>query len=320
MKKLLCILTIVCVVGLTACGTNGTSASKVIIYSNADEEAVEIMKTVLDANGYEGKYVIQSYGTSELGGKLLAEKDKIEADIVTLSSYYLESAQQQGTIFKALDFKVNTLHDTPDYYAPIIGLEGALFVNTEVMKENNLPQPKSIKDLSESVYNGQISVSDIQASSTAWLLIQSLLDSYSEQETKTILQAIYKNASAHIETSGSAPLKQVRVGEVAIGFGLRHQAVRDEEEGLPIKVIDPQEGTFVLTESIAMLDKKDKTNPLASEMVQCIIEKGRPELLSFYPAPLYENEEQGDTRIRYFSQPLTVDLLKEHQQMSESVK
>ena len=40
------------------------------------------MTNALNNNGYEGKYIIQSFGTSELGGKLLAESKNIEADLV----------------------------------------------------------------------------------------------------------------------------------------------------------------------------------------------------------------------------------------------
>ncbi len=42
--------------------------------------------------GYKGEYMFQTFGTSELGGKLLAEGKNIEADLVTMSSFYLESA------------------------------------------------------------------------------------------------------------------------------------------------------------------------------------------------------------------------------------
>ena len=49
-----------------------------------------------------------------------------------------------------------------------------------------------------------------------------------------------KNAGPHLESSGSAPIKKVRAGEVAIAFGLRHQAIKDKNDGLPIKdYIDP---------------------------------------------------------------------------------
>lgn len=60
---------------------------------------------------------------------------------------------------------------------------------------------------------------------------------------------------------GSGPLKLCRAGEVAIGFGLRHQAVADKADGLPIDYVDPTEGNFSLTESVAVLDKGEDTNP-----------------------------------------------------------
>ena len=48
---------------------------------------------------------------------------------------------------------------------------------------------------------------------------------------------VYKNAGPHIESSGSAPLKKVRAGEVAVGFGLRHQAVDQLWKGFNMHVL-----------------------------------------------------------------------------------
>ena len=94
-----------------------------------------------------------------------------------------------------------------------------------------------------------------------------------------------RTQAPHIEESGTGPLKKCRAGEVAVGFGLRHQAVADKAEGLPIDYVDPAEGNFTLTESVAVIDKGDRTNPLAMEMAQCIIENGRAELQQNYPNP-----------------------------------
>ena len=91
--------------------------------------------------------------------------------------------------------------------------------------------PESVKDLADPVYKDMISVTDVSSSSTAWLLLQALIDAYGENEAKELLTRIYENAGPHIEDSGSGPLKKVRAGEVAIGFGLRHQAVAGEQEG-----------------------------------------------------------------------------------------
>lgn len=309
-------------VGFTGCSSE--EEKQVIIYSNANDEAVESMKKTLDANGYEGKYVFQSFGTSELGGKMLAEGKDIEADIITMSSYYMESAQAESSMFTDLTFDVNTTDSFPSYYAPFLANQGAILVNTDVLAENNLPVPTSVKDLANPEYAGHISVIDIQGSSTAWLMVQSLISEYGEDGAKEVLTDMYKNAGAHIEQSGSGPIKKVRAGEVAIGFGLRHQAVADKADGLPVDFVDPTEGNFTLTEALGVVDKGDDTNELAMEMVQCIIENGRADLMTYYPVPLYEGETADSNAIsansKVFSEPLTVELLEKHRALSESCK
>lgn len=309
---------------LTGCGNNASNEEQVIIYSNADDEAIDAMKNALDANGYEGQYVFQTFGTSELGGKLLAEGTNIEADMVTMSTFYVDSAQEQNNMFLDLEFEVNTLDEFASYEAPITAQEGTIIVNTQMMEEYNLPMPTSLKDLADPVYAGYISVTDVSSSSTAWLLIQGLISEYGEDGAKEVLTGIYENAGDHIEESGSGPLKKVRAGEVAIGFGLRQQAVADKADGLPIDYVDPAEGNFTLTESVAVVDKGDETNAKAMEMAQCIIENGREELQSYYPVALYEGESTDTENLsgnpKVFSEPLTVELLKEHQALSEECK
>ncbi len=323
MKKIIALcLTMVLSLGLlVGCGSD---AEQVIFYSNADDEAVEAMKETLDANGYEGQYTFQSFGTSELGGKLLAEGKDIEADVVTMSSYYLDSAQNDHSMFKDLEFEVKTNDEYPSFYAPFLANQGALLINTDEIEAQGLEIPTSIKDLADPMYEGAISVVDIAGSSTAWLMIQALVNEYGEEEAQTILEGIYKNAGAHLEESGSGPIKKVRAGEVAIGFGLRHQAVADKADGLPIDYVDPTEGNFTLTESLAVVDKGDDTNPLAMEMLQCLIDNGREGLMEYYPVPLYEGEESNADALaensKVFGEPLTVELLQRHEEISENAK
>ena len=310
---------------LTGCGSKEASSDeKVILYTNADDEAIVAMQNALDGNGNKDKYIVQTFGTSELGGKLLAEGADIEADLITMSSFYVESAEDEHHMFKDLEFDTGALEEYPSYYTPITAQEGAIIYNTDVLKENNLPVPTSIKDLADPVYKDMISVTDIQSSSTAWLLVQALISEYGEDGAKDILTSIYENAGAHIEESGSGPIKKVRAGEVAIGFGLRHQAVADKEEGLPIDYVDPTEGNFTLTESVAVIDKDDDTNPEAMKMAECIIKNGRQELLETYPIPLYDGENVDDANKsgnpKVFPEKLTVDLLKKHQALSEECK
>ena len=97
------------------CGAKTAESQKVVIYSNADDEAVDAMKAALDNNGYKDQYIFQTFGTSELGGKILAEGKNIEADMITMSTFYVESAQDQNQMFKDLAFDVKTLDEFPSY-------------------------------------------------------------------------------------------------------------------------------------------------------------------------------------------------------------
>ena len=163
---------------MAGCSSGAANGDQVVIYSNADEEAITAIENALDANGYEGKYIVQTYGTSELGGKLIAEGKNLEADLVTMSTFYLQSAQEQNNMFKTLEFDVNTLEEVPDYTVPITSQEGAIILNTELMKSEGLTTPTSLKDLTKAEYQGQIAVTDIKSSSTAWLMIQAIVDAY----------------------------------------------------------------------------------------------------------------------------------------------
>lgn len=309
---------------ITGCGKKSSIGDKVILYTNADDEAVTAMKNALDNNGYKDKYILQTFGTSELGGKIVAEGKNIEADLITMSSFYIDSAENQHHMFKNLEFDTGAIDKYPEYYTPITAQEGSIIYNTEAVKQNNLEIPKSIKDLTKPEYKDLVSVTDVNSSSTAWLLIQAMISEYNEDGTKDILKKIYKNAGSHIEQSGSGPIKKVRAGEVAVGFGLRHQAVRDKEQGLPISYVDPTEGNFTLTESVAVIDKGNKSNQEAMKMAECIIKNGRQELLKTYPIALYNGEnvsqdnKSGNPKV--FKEALTVDLLKKHQQLSEDCK
>lgn len=325
-KLMTCVLAMTLTVStFTACAPKKADNAQVVFYSNADDEVIASIESVLKENGYEGKYLFQSFGTSELGGKMLAEGTNIEADFLTMSSYYVDSAQEQQHMFKDLDFEVKALADYPAFEAPTTSQEGSIFVNTEVMEEKGLPMPESLKDLANPIYKDMISVADINSSSTAWLFIQAIVDAYGVgEEGKQILTDIYINAGNHIESSGSGPIKKVRAGETAIGFGLRHQAVADKKAGLPIEYIDPIEGNFSLIEVISVIDKGDKTNPLAMEMVKCIVENGREGLMEYYPNAVYEGEVSDTASAakypKTFAEPLTVDLLEKHVAFSEECK
>ncbi len=302
---------------LGACGgVAADSKEQVIIYSNADDEAVEVMEATLDDKGYKGQYLIQSFGTSELGGKMMAEGTDIEADVITMASYFIESAQQSKSMFTELSSDLKPLDEGATYALPILGNVGSIFINTDLLAQKGLPVPTTIKDLTDAKYKDLISFPNILDSSTGWLLVQAIISEYGEKEGQQVLADLINNAGPHIESSGSGPIKKVKTGEVAVGFGLRIQAIDAKNEGLPIDYIDPTEGNFTLTESVAVVDK-DGDEALALEIAKVIATEARADLLEQYQVALYEGEqvkeEHVPTYLKKWETTLTVDLLEKHQ-------
>jgi ABC-type Fe3+ transport system substrate-binding protein len=294
---------------VTACDKKAASTTNqpVVIYSNADDEAIEVMKKTLDATDMKGKYKIQVFGTTELGGKLLSEATNLEADVITLSTYYLNASKSSLTNFKV---KANGLEPTEKFQSPILGLEGGLIANTDVLKKEKLPVPTSLEDLANPIYKNMIAMPNINSSSTAWLMIQALIESYGEKKAQKILNKILDNVGPNLEDSGSGPIKKLRTGEVAIGFGLRQQGLVDEKAGMPIKVLDVKEGNYLLTESVGLVKHKTM-NSNAAKVAEILANDTRKDLQAYYPAALYQGEKA--TAAKRFSQPLTLELLKTHQ-------
>lgn len=320
-------LLLICSISLVlgACGSgNAAKDEKVIIYTNGDEEATTAMDEALKKEGLSGKYTIQLFGTSELGGKMIAEGDKIEADVVTMTSYFIDSAQKKNNMFATIKGSKEAIDPHSEYALPILGNMGAIFVNTEVLKQKNLETPTSILDLTKPEYKNLVSIPNIMDSSTAWLLIQAILHEYGEEQGKEVLQKLLANVGPHLESSGSGPIKKVQTGEVAVGFGLRAQAVDAKAEGQPIQFIDPKEGNFSLTESVAVVNKGGDKQKTAEKIAQIIADKARPALLKQYPVALYKGEtvskEHQPKQATKWETPLTVDLLEQHQAFFKSVQ
>ncbi|MGG3280206.1 extracellular solute-binding protein [Paenibacillus solani] len=322
---LLSLIAISMVFALAGCSSGSSGeAKKVVIYTNGDEEAVAAMETSLKNAGYEGKYLVQSLGTSELGGKLMAEGDKIEADLITMSSYFIESSQNKHAMFKDLDFDTGAVDAYPAYYTPILANTGSIFVNTEVLKDKGLPMPTSIIDLTKPEFSGLVSIPNIMDSSTGWLLVQAIISQFGQETGRQVLQDLIANVGPHLESSGSGPIKKVKAGEVAAGFGLRHQAVAAKADGAPIDYVDPIEGNFSLTESVAVVDKKNATTDTAMRMAEIIVKDARKDLIMNYPVALYKGESVDEVNkpaySMTFEKPLTVELLEEHQQFFNGSK
>jgi len=114
--------------------------------------------------------------------------------------------------------------------------------NTELLKEKGLTPPKCWKDLADPSYKGELQVPNPNSSGTAYTELATLVQLFGEDEAFRLLAAIGKNVS-HYTKSGSEPTKAAARGETTLAIGFQHDMVKQAEQGFPLKIVSPCEGT-----------------------------------------------------------------------------
>lgn len=122
-----------------------------------------------------------------------------------------------------------------------VGLLGMLY-NTEVLAEKGLPAPACWRDLANSEYRGEVTVSNPQSSGTAYTQLATLVQLFGEDEAFELLADIGANVNQHTR-SGSAPGKMAARGETTIAVGFMHDMVNLKKQGFPVEIVSPCEGT-----------------------------------------------------------------------------
>lgn len=94
-------------------------------------------------------------------------------------------------------------------------------VNTNRLKEKNLPVPQCWKDLTDPVYKGEIQIADPQSSGTAYTALATFSQLWGEDQAFDYLKKLNANVSQYTK-SGIAPARNAARGETAIGIGFLH--------------------------------------------------------------------------------------------------
>lgn len=136
-------------------------------------------------------------------------------------------------------------------YAVYIGILG-FGVNTERLKEKNLPVPQCWKDLIDPIYKGEIQIADPQSSGTAYTALATFSQLWGEDQAFDYLKKLNANVSQYTK-SGIAPARNAARGESAIGIGFLHDYSQEKENGAPLQLVSPCEGTCYEVGGVSIL-------------------------------------------------------------------
>ena len=125
--------------------------------------------------------------------------------------------------------------------------------NTEIFGEKGLTSPQCWEDLLDPALQGEVQIADPNSSGTAYTTLATLVQLMGEDEAFDFLKKLDANVSQYTK-SGSAPVKAAARGETGLGIVFMHDAVAQAEEGFPIEVVAPCEGTGYEIGSMSLIE------------------------------------------------------------------
>ena len=247
MKRLImCILTIFI---LTSAGS-AFAKGRLVVYCSNEPFACQAVADEF-AKKFDVKVQMTRAGSGSTYAKILAEKSNPKGDVWyagtldphsqagvngLLESYESPMLKEIGAEFR--NPATSKMHHSTGVYAGVLGYS----VNTDVLKEKNLPMPRSWEDLTKPMYKGMVQVASPQSSGTAYTVLATVVQLKGEEEAYKYLAKLHQNVNQYTK-SGSAPGKAAARGETMIGVGFLHDHALQKANGFPLELVVPSEGT-----------------------------------------------------------------------------
>lgn len=253
MKKFLFILMLILGgVILTGCSRK---KEKIIIYSSMEEDRNIDLKAELGKKFPNLKIEIEYYPTGNHAAKLKAEGLKTNADIILgLETVHMEMLKDNFETLTDYDFSKfedDVLIKEKKYFV-WDRYSGAIIINTKVLADKGLIEPKSYNDLLNPEYKDLIMMPNPKTSGTGYQFLLHFVNIFGEDEAFKFIDNLSDNI-LQFSTSGSAPVNSLVRGEIAIGLGMTFHAVTELNKGAPLKLIYDEAGAPYNTSSAGVI-------------------------------------------------------------------
>ena len=250
MKLTLTSTLIASTLALAALSSVAQAEGRLVVYCSATNEMCET-ETKAFGEKYDVKTSFIRNGSGSTLAKVDAEKKNPQADVWYGGT--LDPQSQAGEMDLLEPYQSKNLEQImPQFRDPAkrkgnyssavyVGILG-FGVNTDRLKEKNLPVPQCWKDLTNPIYKGEIQIADPQSSGTAYTALATFSQLWGQDQAFDYLKKLNANVSQYTK-SGIAPARNAARGETAIGIGFLHDYSLEKEKGAPLTLISPCEGT-----------------------------------------------------------------------------
>ncbi len=303
MKKLFVSMLLLLGIGATMLTGCGNASNRVVIYTAAEEERIEYLQKEMNAKFPQYEIVFQSIGTGALVSKLQAEGKSTECDIF----YDLEATNAEIILngnndlfydlseydFSIYDSSVTEYTKNHHKYAVNGKTDGTIVVNKKVLQQNGCDVPATYDDLLKPEYKGLITMPSPKSSGTGYAFYNGLVSSMGESAALTYFGSLDANMKEYT-TSGSAPIKAVNKGEVAIGVGLLWQCVDYANKNNDLEVVFLNNEASYNLFTMGIISGKEKKEPVKNVFDYLYNELNKVQCEKFNPDKIYVNQGKAE--------------------------
>ncbi|OOF68248.1 ABC transporter substrate-binding protein [Rodentibacter caecimuris] len=237
----------------TALLTSSIASAKgrLVVYCSATNAMCEA-ETQAFAEKYDVKTAFIRNGSGATLAKVESEKGNPQADVWYGGT--LDPQSQAGELGLLEPYRSQNIEQIVPRFQDPAKLKGnftsAVYmgilgfgVNTERLKKLGITDiPKCWKDLTDSRLKGEIQIADPQSSGTAYTAIATFTQLWGEDVAFDYFRQLHPNVSQYTK-SGIAPSRNAARGETTIGIGFLHDYAVEKQNGAPLELIVPCEGT-----------------------------------------------------------------------------
>lgn len=216
----------------------------ILIYSCTEDYKNEFYLAELQNKFPEINFVLDYQGSGAAAAKLKAEGLATQADILLSWEYtYFDMLTEYLADLSYFDTSnyVEDMLTATKKYIPECRNSGAIVINTELLREKNLPEPTSYEDLIKPEYKGLLSMPNPKSSGTGYMFLKNLVNAWGEEKAFSYFDKFAENI-VQFTSSGSGPINALVQKEAAVALGMTAQAVTMINEGAPLKIIFFEEG------------------------------------------------------------------------------
>lgn len=256
MKKGLILLLAVTLL-FTVLSASGGEES-IVVCASTEQFRNDALQEQLNERFPQYNVIVMYMSTGKAAAKVYAEGSGTELDILMgLETGYLNKIRDSLADISGTSripyLEGVRLADNGNQWVTWERQAGAIVYNTDVLEKYGLEPPRTYEDLLKPEYKGLVAMPDPKSSGTGYFFYKSWVNAWGDEAALEYVDKLYGNLKQFTE-SGSGPIKMLKQGEIAVGLALTFQAINEINNGQPLEIVFPENGSPYSLTGTAIID------------------------------------------------------------------